>query len=424
MARSLLARLALAAFLALGACNKHEEDPWAPVPPGATLGTLSLGEVDRPEHYDRSQASSEMSVTFFGAFVVLAIGGMLSLSAFFWWSSRRRARLEENFDPNARLQDGVSVVFGRVETDDGGPAVILRVQQRAREWQYKGAWNHAWEEVHRELHVRPFIVRTANGTTVRVEPPNPVQVRGEFTSRVRHNHTERTEVLEIKHGAEIHVYGALSGSSQQSTTMAYRAGGTMPVLSAATAAPMVISTEKPGAQPRARAKMHRNMGIALAAWLLIAVTMVFQQFVVLAVTGDVVQAQVTATRQWREWVKPKNSRGYWRYHYELRAESDGNVFVDEVSNTIYMMAASGQLPRAPFMVSSVSPSVHQFGNDLHTGQGRLGVAILLALVFACVYPGVSLSTRPWYQKKKLKQQLAGHIEDGDAREAALKRSRG
>lgn len=420
MSKTLVRSLLLAAAMALGACNNHEDDPWSPIP-RSSYGTRTLNAVDEPGYFDRTQATSDNSGTFFLISVVFGIGGMLALSAFFWATSRRRAKLEENFNPNAPLRDGVSVVFGRVETEDGGPAVVLRVDQRAREWQYKGSWNHVWEEVQRQQHVRPFIVRTANGTTVRVEPPQGVMLQGEFTSSVRHNHFERTQVFEIKNGAELHVYGVLTGAAQQSTTMAYRAGQAMPTLVATGAAPMVISTEKPGATARSRAKVHRNMGIALITWLVIALGFVFSQYVTLALTGEVVQANVTATRQWREWVKPKNQAGYWRYHYELRAEADGTVVTDEVSRQVYDYAQMGQLPRAPFIVSSISSGTHQFGNEVHTSDGRLVVSMLAMIVFAIVYPSVAVSTRPWYQRKKLRNQAGGTIADGDARAAVGKR---
>jgi heme/copper-type cytochrome/quinol oxidase subunit 2 len=420
MSKFLVRTALLATLLALGACNNHEDDPWSPVPQ-SSYGVRTLESVDQPSYFDRTQATSDNSAAFFLISVVFGVGGMLALSAFFWWSSRRRAKLEENFDPNAPLRDGVSVVFGRVETEDGGPAVVLRVDQRAREWQYKGQWNHVWEEVQRQQHVRPFVVRTANGTTVRVEPPQGVMLQGEFTSIVRHNHFERTQVFEIKNGAELHVYGMLSGAAQQSTTMAYRAGQAMPVLVATNTAPMVISTEKPGATARSRAKVHRNVGIALVAWLVIALGVVFRQYVTLALTGEVVQANVTATRQWREWVKPKNQAGYWRYHYELRAEADGTVVTDEVSREVYNYASMGQLPRAPFVVSLISSGTHQFGNEVHTNEGRLVISMLVMIVFAIVYPSVAVSTRPWYQRKKVRNQATGTIADGDARAAAGKR---
>jgi hypothetical protein len=47
--------------------------------------------------------------------------------------------------------------------------------------------------------------------------------------------------------------------------------------------------------------------------------------------------------------------------------------------------------------------------------------MLAMIVFAIVYPSVAVSTRPWYQRKKVRNQAAGTIADGDARAAAGKR---
>lgn len=414
MTNMLLRSVALASFLALGACS-DPDTPWVDAPRASPYGVRTLPDADDVSMYSRTQASPSNSATMFFFSVVLGVGGMLALSAVLFALHRRRAKLEESFNPNAPLRDGVSVVFGRVETEDGGPAVILRVHQRGREWQYKGQWNHAWEEVNRELHVRPFVLRTANGTTVRVEPPNPVQVQGEFKEIIRHSHTERTQVIELKNGADIHVYGALSGAAQQSTSMAYRAGGAMPVLSGSPRAPMVISTEKLGETARGRAKVHRNMGIALASWLLIAIFAVFPQYIALSLTGEVQQATVAQTRTWRTWVKPKNQPGYWQYHYALRATVEGATVEDEVSRTVYDAVMGGQLPRVPFVVSSISNDYHQFGNEAHTNEGRLVLSMLAMIIFAIVYPISSFSSRPWYHKKKVSQTGGGTIAQADAR---------
>jgi hypothetical protein len=342
---------------------------------------------------------------------------MLALSALFWWMHRRRALLEERFDPKAPLRDGVTVIFGRVETEQGNTPVAIGIQQVAREWQYKGAWNHAWEEVGRVVRATPFVLRTPDGTAVRVEPPQTVALHGDFSRIERHSHTQRTCVLDLTNGRDVHVYGVLQGAQLAHASGAYRQGGAMPVLSGSTMAPMVISTEKPGAMPRARAKVHRNMGIALAAWMVFALVVVFQQFVWLSLDGEVVPVRVEATREWREWVKPKNSAGYWRYHYELRGSARGTVVADEVGFSLYRAVRSGEVQSVPFVVSSLRPTVNQFGSSPRTTVGRLIVGILAAIIFGITYPLVAMGSRPWYLKKKYKVGGAGTISDGDVRAA-------
>jgi|LNFM01.1.fsa_nt_gb hypothetical protein len=407
--------LALVAALVLNGCNNHDNDPWIPVV-GSDFGGRVVTEDNEDTYYDRSQSSPESSAGVYVGSNFVVFGGLLTLSVLLYWMHRRRAKLEEGFNPNAPLQDGAAVVFGRVETEDRGPAVRLEIAQAGREWQYKGAWNHAWEESARQQQQRSFVIRTATGVAVRVDPPQGVKVHGEIDQSVRHDHAHRTQVLEVKHGDEVHVYGALSGAHQQSAN-AYRAAATMPVLSAASFAPMVISREKPGETPRKRAGVFRNLAIASLVWIVFAVSVVFHSYTVLALTGDVVPATIEATRTWREWVKPKNSPGYWRHHYEIRATANGRPVTDEVSYSLFQQAQGGSVRTVPFLVSTLDAEYHQFGSQPHTGGGRLAISVLAALLWMILYPVFALTSRPWYSKKKLKQGGAGTIADGDARDA-------
>lgn len=411
------AALALSAFVALSGCDNHDDVPWSPVREGYVIGR-AITEDNEDEYYDRSQSASDTTAGVYVGSNFVVVGGLLLLSVLLYWQHKRRAKLEEGFDPKAPLRDGASVVFGRVETEDRGPAVVLRVAQAGREWQYKGAWNHAWEETARQQQQRSFVVRTSTGVTVRVDPPQNVKIHGEFDRSERHDHAHRTQVFEIKHGDEVHVYGALSGAHEQSAN-AYRAAATMPVLSATSFAPMVISREKPGETAQKRAKVFRNLGIGALAWMLFAMLVVFNSYTVLALTGDVVPTTIEATRTWRVWVKPKNSPGYWRHHYEIRGSAAGRTVTDEVSYSMYQLAESGSIRTVPFLVSTVDPEYHKFGSQPHTEGGRLAIAVIGALLWLTIFPIIALSSRPWYAKRKLKHGGAGTIADGDAREAKL-----
>lgn len=415
--RRATAALAIGAVVALSGCDNHDDVAWTPVREGYASGQ-AITEANEDEFYDRSQSTAENSAGVYVGTNFVVVGGLLLLSVLLYWQHRRRAKLEESFDPQAPLRDGTSVVFGRVETEDRGPAVVLRVSQNGREWQYKGAWNHAWEETARQQHQRSFIIRTSTGVAVRVDPPEGVKIHGEFDRSERHDYSQRTQVFEIKHGDEVHVYGALSGAHTQSAN-AYRAAASMPVLTASPSAPMVISREKPGETPNKRAKLYRNLGIAAAAWMVFAMAVVFNSYTVLSLTGDVVPATIEATRTWRVWVKPKNSPGYWRYHYEIRANAGGHTVTDEVSQSLYYSASSGTIRSVPFLVSTVDSDYHKFGSRPHTEGGRLAIAVVAAILWLSLFPIIALSSRPWYAKRKLKQGGAGTIADGDAREAKL-----
>ncbi len=408
--------LAIAALLWIAGCNRHEEFAWTPVEQRG-VGPSPLGD-EAERFYDRDQLSPSSSDTVFTLFVLLSIGGMLSASAVLWWLHRRRALLEERFDPRQPLRDGVAVIVGRVETADGHPAVVLRVRQGGTEWSHKGQWHHAWRESARELHVRPFVIRSVTGALVRVDPPRDVPVHGEFTRIERHDYNNRTCVIEVAHGQEIRAYGTLQGAQHAASAGAYRDASLLPTLVSTGFAPMVLSAEQPGATPRARGRVHRNMGIALFAWLLIACGAIFPRYLLLSIDSEVVSVDVSEVRQWREYIKPKNRAGYWRYHYEARGTHEGETVSDEVNAALYGQLSRGETTAVPFMVSSLRPSTHQFGNDPHFGTGRAVLAGLAALIFLIVYPIVAFTSRPWYLKKRVQMTGNGTIAQADEREAS------
>lgn len=400
---------ALALAMGVGACANGDDVEWQGV---QTLQGFENRTVERPESPQwqrRDRTESESAAIFVGGFVLAAVGGMLAIAIGFALFHRRRSLIEKSFNPTAPLRDGEGVVFGKVETEDRQPGIIIRVEQVGKEWCHKGAWNHSWTEVNRQKLVRPFFIRTPNGQLVRIEPEQNVKVHDEFSRTDRGSLTQRVRTAELTHGEEVHVFGTVTGAGTAATQGAYRDSGQTPVVRAPRIGAMQISSEKPGETANKRSKFYRGWAIGLLLWMLFALTIMHGNYVTLMLTGDVVMATPNATKVWREWVKPKNQPGYWRYHYMVRASAEGNILEEEVSQSLYNQVSAGEYGKLPFLVSSVRPSVYQFGTEPLTSDGAGFVGALVAIVLGLAFPLFARSSRPWYDQKRFNEGGGGRL---------------
>lgn len=408
----------LLALLALAGCDP--DVPWrntSAAPYGSSCGRDAWPYNDHDHGtLHRDAVNPDTSGTLSDLFLHLPFGVMFVAAAFFAWFHRRNALVERSFNPNAPLRDGPGVVFGTVEAEAGwqGPLVRVDIHQQGREWQHKGQWSHNWTETWRNVHTRPFFIVRDDGVRVRVEPSPNVIVRDRHDNIIRHNLTSRTRVAEITAGERVHVTGVVVGAAQNASAGAYRAGFGTPVVRPPTVGRMVISAEAPGDTSLARMRFHRNWAVALMVLFAFAVSVIVPTFEVLSLTGRTEWATPTAVRNWRVWVKPKNSPGYWAYHYAVQGtvmRDNTAITVDDESGPDVHRAVEEQTcSQVPFVVSTVAPSVHQFGTAPYLTVGRCILLGILCLVLVIAYPASVVSSRPWYMKKKVVDGGGGRLE--------------
>lgn len=417
MHRSL--RLTLAAsVLALAACSTEVE--FQPLPPGVALDAPTTHQLpfdpDQSGSLDHDRVNPDTSATLAHLFVHVPYALIFAIAAFLAWHHSRRATMERNSNPTAPLVDGPAVIYGTVEADPTwqGPVVRLDIHQNGTEWSNKGQWHHQWREASRTLNRRPFVVVRDDGARVLVDPDEQVVLRDE-PDTVRHNVNARTRVAAIEPGQRVHVSGHLFGAAlaHGNAGGAYRGGMGMPSLRAPRLGRMVISNERPGDPEEKRMRFHRGWAIAMAALFVFVASVVMPTFELLSLSNDLVWANPTAVRNWREWHKPKNSSGYWVYRWSVRGTWNDQGAVrelqDDCGEAYFTCVTEGRCGQVPFTVSTIAPSWHQIGTSPQLTVGRAIVLGILCLFVVLGYPLSTMSSRPWYQKKRLVEGGSGRL---------------
>jgi catechol 2,3-dioxygenase-like lactoylglutathione lyase family enzyme len=368
-----------AVFGALGAKRTTTSETWT--------GYAREGERDpvfltRP--WNRETATGGNGVML--AFVYLPYGLILLVSGAMFFVHRRRARAEREFDARAPLRDGPST-----------------------------HWSHIWTESARVVNQRPFILVRDDGARVQVEPDARVVLHDDHSHIERHSHNQRTRFAEITPGERVHVTGTLVGASMAGshTAGAYRSGSPMPVIRAPSIGRMVISTEVPGDTSARRMRHHRGWLVGVALLFAFISAVVVPTYQILSLSYSEVWARPVALRDWRVWRKPKNSRGYWAYYYSVRASYQDHATTrtveDDVGHATHECAQAGNCARLPFVVSSLSPEVHQFGVAPSFTSGRVAVLVMLAIGMLIGWPLAVIGTRPWYLRRKVVDRQSGRL---------------
>jgi hypothetical protein len=371
----------------------------------------SNGAIDR----DRIAPTTANGVMV--AFVYLPYGLIALVSGMMFFLHRRRARVEREFDPRAPLRDGPAVVSGTVEEDPAwhGPFVRVDIHQNGAEYCNKGNWSHVWTESTRVVNHRPFVIVRDDGARVQVEPDARVVLHDDHSHIERHSHNQRTRFAEITPGERVHVTGTLMGASVSSAhgVGAYRSGGLMPVVRAPSIGRMLISTEVPGDTSAKRMRHHRGWLIGVALLFAFVSVVVVPTYQILSLSYAEVWARPVALRDWRVWRKPKNSPGYWAYYYSVRAEYRDRAVTrtveDDVGYATHECAKGAACPRLPFVVSTLSPEVHQFGVAPSFTSGRVVALVMLALTALIAWPLAVIGTRPWYLRRKVVDRQSGRL---------------
>lgn len=400
----------LLASLALAGCMESEV-AWEPVPaqeaapyPLAPRSILAASRVD---------PGTSAAVVFF--FAVLPLGLVAAWSALWWRHHRRRAAAERALDARAPLKDGHAIVLGQVELEPGatGPAIELAIRQQGSDVRGKNGWFHRWTEYSRTVRVRPFWIRTPNGQRVRVEPDENVALHDDLSRTRRVAHFERVRSAELTVGETVHVRGTLFNASRAGLDAAYRANAAEPVLRPSRFAPMVVSTEAPGATAGLRARFYGRWLVALAALAVALPAAIFPTAALLALTGRTVLARPVATRHWQQYVKPKNRPGYYVDHYGLRSvyRGDGrdHVLADECGVEAWTCAARNACAAVPYTVSALSDEVVQVGDGAQLSDARVFLVVVSGLALLVGFGVSAFRTRPWYLKRRIVDGGSGQI---------------
>lgn len=335
------------------------------------------------------------------------LGVLLLVSGVMAWRHHARRRREDAWRPEGPLSDGQTAVFGVVETEDRGEAISLQIEQAGREGVTRQGYHHRWNEVRREWKVRPFDLRLAGGRRVRVEPGAQVVLRDKLNRTRKVERNLRRRVATIAAGERVWVSGTLSGAAPEGAE-GYRSASVEPVLRPPAQGPMVVSTEAPGAFPAERAALHRRWFLRLLAVMVVVHCTVLLDVTALSLFGSVAWSRVDATAEWQVWVKPKNNPGYWSTRYAVRVREPGGALWEAPCGAgFYRCASTGACGRVP--VRSALGGLRQLGERTTVSELQLVALVLLSIVLCVVYARAVVSTRPWYDRRKVHDRGPGPL---------------
>lgn len=199
---------------------------------------------------------------------------------------------------SARI-DAAAAVAGVVVAEGDEPVVELVLELRVP----RSTTGMSVEETRRELHVRPFMVRTDEGELIDVEPPQDVKLQASL-GKARKIGDDRRYTKTARARADERVY--LVGLLQDAAS---RRGG--PFREGARAhrriAPTVISTSKLGATAAQRAANDKRWLVRWALLSALGPLPYLMPLVALVVIAFWIRAMVVA-QMW--WEKPRFSEYY------------------------------------------------------------------------------------------------------------------
>jgi hypothetical protein len=362
-----------------------------------------------------SAAISSVCVFIFGGLipgVLLTIAATLAA-----WHRQRAVLARESVQSRARLATGTAVLSGKVQVLDGAPcAVRIRIWQKGFEWKTKNGWGHAWRETDRKIESWPFYLVERGGQRVRIEPGNRVFLVDSIDRADPDSLEEDKRVLtaELSDGESVVADGMLvRDADPHGSPSSYRSAvGTGWVLRPPANDKMLLSSEPLQDRYVKRASMHRRWAWACVAALLALNFLLFGNFHVLSVFGDIVQARVERPITW----KTRTKNGGVVNHFGVEAsfvapEGARWDLSDEISDSAYasLVQRRAEAVTIPFRVVPFWPARHQVGTraTLHFVQvvGGFFVNVLLGALYALR----SRRTLPWYDKPRVVHSGSGKL---------------
>jgi hypothetical protein len=355
----------------------------------------------------RGRNDEPTTSTLLDGVATVPLVGLLVLALVYRAIHRRHARdaAESERGGSARLKPGPTVIAGQV-IDDGeaGPAVSVTIDQFGTERCYKGDWRHTWRETGREIAVRPFYVQRDDGSRVRIEPDARAFLVDKLDGKVLIDRTHRRRTATLATGERVHIVGTLVRAADPMEG-GYREAGDGWVLRPMRGGSMLISTEPLADRSLRRARVHRNLAIALFLALLTLHGGIYGAFNLLRLRGHEVEATVVSTSTYKEWRKPKRSSGYWVHYYKVKAfytddQGAERWLEDHISLRYYNEAQPGT--KVPFIVAKGFPDTYTVGHAPSSDGGGPVLGLFIFLIgFSIAFPAIVIRTRPWYERKKV-----------------------
>lgn len=346
---------------------------------------------------------------------VLVVGWCVScLFAFAAWRfivyRGRALRAESVGKLPPRLEEGPALLEGRVETDDGGPAVRIEIDQVGREWSRKGGYTHEWQEKNRVVHVRPFHLRLANDELVRVLPDERVRIVDDLETE-RFEGIYRRRVCELSARERVWVSGVLAREGHKAgASTAYRAGPTPLVLKGTAMEPLEVASGSLDRQFSYWKKFYGRATTLLGAALFLVHVLLFGPYYARLWAGKVETTTVTRTNTYITTHKNGSTTHYVVYA-RLPAKAGGLDLHDEVDYKVHDAAKDGTLKTVPFLHVRAIPSLSAIGRHATLSFVSTVASALVALLAAIALPWLRRRAMPWYEQSRVIEQQPGRLDD-------------
>lgn len=310
-----------------------------------------------------------------------------------------------------KLAAGPVLLSGRVETDGGGPAVRIEIDQLGREWANKGTYSHEWKEQNRTVHVQPFRLRLASGEVVRVDPGENVRLVDTLETEKAEG-SYRRRVSELSCSESVWVSGVLAEEAQKSgQTTAYRSGPGSMVVRGTAMEPLEVASGRLDGQFSYWRRFYVWAAALLGVAFFVVQGFLFAPFYVLFFAGKTEMVNVVTTSTYI--TKSKNSsREHYVVHARLPEKAGGTLLRDDVSFETYEEARAGTLTQVPFTYAPAMPWLHSIGTYADLSIWVAIVAAVLALLAALVFLVARRHAMPWYEQKSVIERGAGRLEEG------------
>jgi len=307
------------------------------------------------------------------------------------------------------LEEGPALLSGRVETDGGGPAVRIEIDQTGREWVHKSKWSHEWTEKGRAVHVQPFRLRTASDQVVRVIADQRVRLVDTLETEKLEG-TYRRRVAELSSREQVWVSGVLAQDGQKGGAFsAYRAGPESLVLRGTAIEPLEVASGNLDVQfsywRRFYAKATMLIGIVAFA----VHGIFFLPFYALHLGGETEMAEVVKTSTYITSGKSR-TRTHYVIHAKLPPKAGGHLVNDDVDIHAYSEAKNHTLTQVPFTYLPALPMLHSIG--AHASLWAIGgiIALVLTVISWVVFFIMRRHAMPWYEQRSVVERGSGTLE--------------
>jgi hypothetical protein len=321
----------------------------------------------------------------------------------------RAARAAEAKSEHRGLRPGFAVVHGRVETDDGEPAVRVAIRQRGRTYQAKGGVRHVWAEFDRQIVARSFFLRLASEERVKVEPGDDV-LFVDLLSTTEQSAAQATRVRTAELTSKDSAY-AVGRLFPPRPAVAYRSADEGFCLRPAEGERMLISTEPLEDRYLRRAAFHRAWLLACLSAFVFVNALVFEPYWCALLFAEPITASAVDTRTW-------TTRGKHGpvSHYQVVSTGtvDGHAFrLASDTNRTYYTEVHDSLSKGsvevPLLVSPPQPYAAVLGTRPALSVVRGFVSWFALLGLSVGYALSSRRARPWYERKKVVDTGSGSL---------------